>query len=258
MAGNNGTLVILQDRDVHLLRELTVMQVIDREQAKVIAGFTSTTRANARLLALTQAGYLRRFFWGTVGGARKALYALSPQGAAVAGVPYRGPRRARDQVLAMDLFTLHQLETNELYCMLKYRPVPNDHVKLIRWQSFHEPLRGTTLIPDGYAEVEIPGKLVALFFEVDLANETRGVWQGKVQAYLSYAMSGNCKVDFGQPQFRTLAVANSERRLASLRAATATLTYKIFWFTTLERIKREGLWANVWQRATGDARRTLL
>src|SRR5207253_10288893 len=103
-----------------------------------------------------------------------------------------------------------------------------------------------------------PGKLFALFFEVDLGSESRTVWQRKVQAYLSYATSGNFNDDFGQPQFRTLAVANSERRLSSLRAATAALTDKIFWFTTLERIKREGFWADIWQRATGNERQTLL
>ena len=51
MPGNNKG-IILQDRDRHLLRELAVMRVIDREQAKCVAGFGSTTRANTRLLAL--------------------------------------------------------------------------------------------------------------------------------------------------------------------------------------------------------------
>jgi FlaA1/EpsC-like NDP-sugar epimerase len=44
------------------------MRVVDREQAKIVAAFGSTTRANARLLALTRAGLLRRFFLGTRGG----------------------------------------------------------------------------------------------------------------------------------------------------------------------------------------------
>ena len=47
MTGNRP--MIVQTRDLHLLRELSVMRVIDREQAKVVAGFTSTTRANTRL-----------------------------------------------------------------------------------------------------------------------------------------------------------------------------------------------------------------
>ncbi len=72
MSGNKRGL-ILQDRDRRLFAELGVMRVVDRDQAMRVAGFQSVTRANSRLLALTRAGFLRRFFLGTVGGARKAL-----------------------------------------------------------------------------------------------------------------------------------------------------------------------------------------
>jgi hypothetical protein len=257
MRGNNRKVVILQDRDVQLLRELAVTRVIDREQAKIVAGFSSTTRANARLLALTQAGFLRRFFWGEVGGARKALYALSPRGAAVVGVPDRGPRRSRDQVLAADSFSMHQLRVNDLYCILKYRPLPKG-ATFIRWISFHEPLEGTTLIPDGYAEIEIPGKVLTLFFEVDLGTENRAIWQRKVQQYLSYAASGSFAPRFGREQFRTLVVVNSESRLTSLRIATAALTEKIFRFTIWGRIKQETFWESIWQKPSGNDRQALL
>jgi hypothetical protein len=257
MPGNDRRLVILQDRDLRLLRELAVMRVIDREQAKVAAGFASTTRVNARLQALTQAGFLRRFFWGTVGGARKALYALSPRGAETVGVNDRGPRRRRDQVLAADFFSIHQLQLNELYCTLKYRPLPKD-VNFVRWVSFQEPIEGTALIPDGYAEVATPGRVLGVFFEMDLGTENRAAWQRKVQPYLSYAASGNFARQFRQPQFRTLAVTTSESRLTSLRVATAAITDKIFRFTTMERITREGFWGNIWQKPTGNERQTLL
>src|ERR1039458_886835 len=69
MTGNNGRGIVLQARDWQLLQELAVMRVVDREQAKIVAGFGSTTRANVRLLALTRAGLLRRFFLGS----RKSL-----------------------------------------------------------------------------------------------------------------------------------------------------------------------------------------
>jgi hypothetical protein len=256
MAGNDRKVVILQDRDIHLLRELAVMRVIDREQAKIVAGFRSTTRANARLLALKQAGFLRRFFWGGIGGARKALYALSPRGADVVGVPDRGPRRGRDQVLAADFFSMHQLQVNEMYCTLKYASLPNE-ARFVRWMSFQEPIQGTALIPDGYVEMEILGKLLAVFLEVDLGTENRAAWRRKVQPYLSYAASGGFARQFGQPQFRTLTVTTSESRLTSLRVATAALTDKIFRFTTMERIKREGFWGNIWQKPTGNERQTL-
>lgn len=42
MTGNKQGLV-LQPRDRSLLEELAIMRVIDREQAKTVAGFGSTT-----------------------------------------------------------------------------------------------------------------------------------------------------------------------------------------------------------------------
>ena len=255
MAGSDRKVVIPQHRDVHLLRELGVMRVIDRELAKLVAGFGSTTRANARLLALTQAGFLHRHFWGTVGGARKSLYSLSPLGAALAGVPYRRPRRGQDQILASDSLSAHQLEVNAVYCTLKYRPLPLD-TKFIRWVAFQEPVYGK-LIPDGYAEVGATGKTLTLFLEVDRGTEGREVWRAKVQAYLAYATSGNFSQQFGQVQFRTLVVTNSESRLTALRIATAALTEKIFRFTTTERIKGETFWGTIWQKPTGNERQAL-
>lgn len=256
MGGNSRKLVILQERDVHLLRELAGMRVVDREQAKLVAGFGSTTRVNARLLPLTQAGYLHRFFWGSVGGARKSLYSLSPLGAAVAGVPYRRPKRGRGQVLAIDSHSAHQLEVNEIYCTLKYRKLPRD-ANFIRWIGFQKPVHGT-LTPDGYAEMAELGKIQAFFLEVDRGTETRGVWLAKVQAYLAYAASGSFAIQFGQPQFRTLTVAHSESRLTSLRLTTATLTEQIFRFATSDRIKRQTFWGNIWQKPAGHERQALL
>src|ERR1019366_7963269 len=114
--------LIVQSRDLELLRELGVMRVADREQVKIAAGFGSTTRVNTRLLALTRAGLLRRFFLG-YSGAKKALYAVSPKGARVADVPCHGPRRPQETMLVADYFTEHQLAINALYCTLKFRPI---------------------------------------------------------------------------------------------------------------------------------------
>ena len=100
--------------------ELGVVRIVDREQAKVVAGFGSTTRANARLLALTRAGLLSRFFLGTTAGGAKALYTLSQKGAQLAKVPHRGFRRRKDQALVADFFVQHQLAVNEIYCALKF------------------------------------------------------------------------------------------------------------------------------------------
>jgi len=258
MAGSNRKLIILQDRDMRLLRELSVMRVVDREQAKIVAGFGSTTRANARLLALTQGQFLHRFFWGSVGGARKALYSLSPRGAEAAGVPYRRPRRGQGQILAIDSLTAHQLTINEIYCALKYPPASAAAAQFVRWASFQEPIAGTVLIPDGYAEVQSSGKILSLFFEIDMGSEGRKVWEGKVRAYLSFAASGRHAEQFHQPQFRVSVVTPSDARLRAVRGATAAITDKIFRFTTLERIRHEGFRTAIWLRPVGDNPEALL
>ena len=65
MSGIKRSGIVLQDRDRRLLSELGVMRIIDREMTKVVAGFSSTTAVNIRLLALTRAGLLKRFFVGS-------------------------------------------------------------------------------------------------------------------------------------------------------------------------------------------------
>lgn len=259
MTGNNGKGMIVQERDRHLLRELGVMRVIDREQAKRVVGFGSTTRANVRLLALTRAGLLRRFFLGPVSGARKALYALSRKGADLVAMPCRGPRRRQDETLVADFFVTHQLCVNDLYCTVKYAPISVPGAQFIRWLAFHEPLeQGLALIPDGYFELATANRVIAAFVEVDLGHESRKVWRAKVQTYLRLAVSGTFQERFGHDQFRTLVVADSERRIASLRVATAEITHKIFWFSTFDALRREGFWSPIWQRANNDARLPLV
>jgi hypothetical protein len=259
MLGNNRKGFVLQDRDRQLLREIAIMRVVDREQAKCVSGFGSTPRVNSRLLGLKRAGLLRRFFLGSKGRGQKALYALSATGAKLIDFPFRGPRRAHDEVLIADFFVTHQLSINEIYCLLKFQPTPVPDAKFVRWLSFYEPLEsGTRLIPDGYLEVHTPQKTLAAFLEVDLGHEEISVWKRKVEAYLRYAVSGNFEKRSGQPQFRVLVVVNSERRMHSLRAATSSLTNKVFWFSTFDSLRSDGFWSPVWLRAQGNERQSLL
>lgn len=259
MTGNSKKGLILQDRDRQLLRELGVMRVLDREQAKCVGGFGSTTRANARLLALTRAGLLRRFFIGSATGGKKALYTLTRDGERLGGGTQSGLRRKGDAVLIADFFVTHQLFVNHLYCLLKYRAIPLPEARFLRWVNFRESIAtGTSLIPDGYVEVAQREKVIAAFLEVDLGTEPRPVWRKKVQEYVRYAVGGAAAEQFGSAQFRVLVVTNSEARLHSLRNTTAALTEKVFWFTTFDSIERDGFWSPVWLRPSDDARRALI
>jgi hypothetical protein len=250
MTGNNKKRgLIVQPRDRKLDEELAVMGVVDREQAKIVAGFGSTTRANARLLALTRAGLLRRFFLSN----GKALYALSRKGAQLADVPFRGPHRIQDEVLVADFFIEHQLAINSVYCALKFGAIPVEGVTFRRWLTFHEPItENVRLIPDGYVEFEAPRETLAAFLEVDLGHERGPVWKEKPKNYLQLAVSGDFERRFGVNRFRVLVLANSLRRLHSLRKTVGAITHKVFWFATLGAVRDQGFFAPVWYRPTGD------
>src|SRR5438309_3134701 len=128
MPGAKPKGLVLQERDRHMLQELAVMRVIDREQAKVIGGFHSTTRVNKRLLALTRGGLLKRFFIGS-GGWKKSLYSISPLGANFVETPYRGMRVRGDELVIVSSSLEHQFGINELYCSIKYRPAAAASIK---------------------------------------------------------------------------------------------------------------------------------
>jgi len=234
------------------------MRIIDREMAKTVAGFQSTTRANTRLAALTNAGLLKRFFVGSIGAGRKAVYTLLPKGAELVSAKLGGIQRASDRLVVGDRFVEHQTGINEVYLAIKYRPMPCG-VRLSRWLAFRQPISDAIkLTPDGYFELATVDTVRAMFLEVDLGTEALSVWQQKATYYLQLAISGEFARRFQQQQFRVLVVVNSARRLAGIRSTVAKSTEKIFWFTLLETINREGLWSPHWLRPTGDQRSSLL
>jgi hypothetical protein len=255
MNGIEGSPIMLTGRDIALLRNLHEVRLLDREQIQRLAGFGSVTRANERLSRLHSAGLLRRFFLGTEAGGRKALYALSPRGANAVGLqrPWM-LQRADDELLIGEAFVEHQLAVN--WCWINAQSVPN--TKLLRFLRFSEPISQTVpLAPDGYCELEVDGIVHPIFFEVDLGTESSRVWARKVDLYLRCATSGEFEQTFHQPRFKVAVVCTSERRLQNLRRVIRSATTKIFYFSLLENINRDGLAAPHWLRPAGEAREPL-
>lgn len=258
MTGNRRRGIVLQERDRRLLSELAVMRIIDREMTKVVAGFGSTTQVSLRLLELTRAGFLRRFFVGSIGSGRKAIYTLSPKGAAAVSSQLGGIRRPEGRLVTGDRFVEHQMAINEIYLAVKFPAVPNPVARLIRWHTFRNAISDAVkLTPDGYCETASGQAVRAMFLEVDLGTEALSVWKQKTASYLQLAVSGEFIQRFRQPQFRVLVAVNSERRLANIRGIISKSTDKIFWLATLDSIRRDGLWSPVWLRPTGDQRLSL-
>lgn len=249
--------IVLQKRDHALLWQLFLMRVATRDHIKVSVGFGSITRVNTRLLALLRTGFVRRFFIG-YGAARKALYSLSRKGAQLIGAPYRGLRRSQNELLAADFSVLHQLAINDVYCCLQFGAMPIPGIQFVEWKTFSEPIAETLrLIPDGYVEFKTPCGHSSNFIEVDLGNEALKVWREKAKAYIRLATSGEFTRRFKQAQFRVLVLANSTRRLMSIRSELAKVTRKMFWFAVLADIHAESLFDSVWLRTSGDTHQSL-
>ena len=251
MTGNKPQGLVVQERDRKLLSELAVMRFLDREQAKRVAGFGSTTRANTRLLALVRAGLLKRFFTGTLAGGHKAVYALSRKGAELAGLRFQPTGGKGDHVLIADPFFEHRQQINRVYLAVKYAPIPGGRFR--RWAGFRQSLSSRArLIPDGYFEIDTPGGILPMFLEVDRGTEPLSRWKSKVAGYLELAVGGEFQRLFGRQRFRVLVIAPSDRRLKTVRATVLAATEKVFWFSTFARIEREGLWSAIWTRPRGD------
>lgn len=256
MTGSKG--VVLQARDVQLLRELAHLRVVDREHAKALAPFGSTTRANTRLLQLLRGGLLTRLPYGSRLGGQRYVYALTVQGARAAGTDYQPPLWDPHGTLAWSPTLEHQLALNRVYLLLKQPPVPYDRIRLVRWRTFAQPISSATrLKPDAYAEVETAEALRGVFLEVDRGTESLKVWRGKIKSYLAFAISGEFTRTFRHTQFRVAVLTVSRRRTASLRRMAANHTDKLFWFSELDT-SPDHFFGQSWSRPTGDVDQFLI
>src|SRR5262249_41628656 len=112
--------------------------------------------------------------------------------------------------------------------------------------------------PDGYFEVISGSEIKSMFLEVDQGTEALRIWQKKIDGYLKLAVTGEFQKLFGQPQFKVIVIANSERRADSIRNLVAKHTHKIFRFASFQTINHEGFWSAIWRKPLGDERQPLL
>jgi hypothetical protein len=233
--------LIVQPRDRILLKSLALLRILDRRQIEQLAGFQSISRVNVRLGVLRHAGFIHRYFTSTSTGSRRSVYSLSKRGALEAEVPFAPVKWRPDSFLLGNAFVAHQLALNDLYIAASGNRV--------HWQQPSQPLSPTIrLIPDAY----IRDAQRSFFIEMDLGTETLPIWTKKVSAYIKLAVSGLYRNIIPHTHFAVLVIATDDLRLESLRRHIAKQTPKLFWFATLEIIKRQGFWSSVWLRAAGE------
>lgn len=254
--GSNAR-VIIQGRDRTLMQALSVLRILDRNQAAILSGFKSLTRINARLLKLTSAGLLKRFFFVSALGGKKAIYCLSQKGAELFDLPNSGINRPKDSFLIGDKFTAHQLAINQVYVAL-HSPHIYEY-KMGSWQTFSKPLSSAVpILPDAYFEICFNDTTRPMFLEVDQGTEGLAVWNKKIEGYLSLATTGEFLRLLGRPRFAVLVVAISERRMQSLREHVRKVTTKLFYFSTLDKITTQGFLSCIWLRPESDQVQSLI
>lgn len=259
MSTGKDTGTIITPRDLAILRTLAVARVLDAEQIGIVGGFTSSRRTNRRLLKLVNAGLLRRWFVGTEMRGVKAIYGLSPREASLIGesshvlLPWKS-----DRMITSSSFLTHQQAVNAIFIQARFQPLPPE-VSCERWTNFREPLSPSVpLIPDGYLEIRHNATVHRMFLEVDLGTESSKVWKRKVELYLKLALGGEFEQMFHEKRFRVLVVFPSSRRLEVIRKTIVLRTDKLFWLSTEDQVRSEGLLAPIWLRPSAEERIPLL
>jgi len=238
---NGSKPVVLQPRDRVLLRNLARFRILDRVQIATLASFHSRSRVNVRLAKLRGAGLVIRYFTSTDTGSRRSIYALSKQGSTEVDMPPVPMTWKPDSIIIGNAFAAHQLTLVDLYIAALRSE--------LTWNTPTAPLSPSIrLIPD--VVVKIPN--ASFFLELDLGTEALSVFARKASYYITLAVSGEFKSVIPHQRFSVLVAASDESRLRALRRTIAKQTQKLFWFATVETIKRQGFWSACWQRPTGD------
>ena len=271
----------LTHRDKEMLVRIWQDRMLYTSQIERIF-FPSSQAANVRLRRLWENGYLERYFLPTLifHGSSEALYMLDRKGADIVSVGL-GIERARvlqgmrylkwKTGTSSFLLTLdHTLATAEFRIAFEEAVMDHPEIRYGGWtpeRLCQEEYRHWKLMegkvtgkfrPDGFSQYEHEGRQFSFFVEVDLATMSNKAFASKVQRYLDYSKSGRYQEQYGTRFFRVLVATVGSERLQNLKKTTEKLTDNIFWFTTLDQIRKERFFGEIWHRAGKDGLYSLL
>lgn len=196
----------LTERDVRLLRDLSLSHLLSRDQAIALGYFGSVTRANARLRALRELGLARAidtpFF-------AQSLYAATPRAAEAVGERLSALTAART---GSPRFLQHALCVTNVRVAMRARGAAEWRFEQQLKRSFRFGGRDWEVRPDGMAVDG--GRLVAV--EADLGHVAPGKFREKLRAYEAFALSGECALRWGRESFTLLVVTTGPLRAARL------------------------------------------
>ncbi len=272
---NPGPLV-LQPRDHEIVTKVYEFGFLTREQIQNLFGIRCTTRANTRLRRLYDHRYVSRRFLPTTRGSSKAIYLLGPKGITLVsekcGVDSLEIKRSQKKMFQRkELFFEHDLLVNEVRIAFCQAIEKHNSLKLDRWIASRDCLHEYKIFnpkigrafrkvfrPDGYFRYYQNGKLYGCFLEVDRSTMSNNRFQSKVKVYLDYARSGLYKQRYGLERFRVLVVTKTRERLLNLKSATEKVVNKMFWFASVDSLKPDQIFDQIWVRPGRDGSFSLL
>lgn len=199
-------MIRLTDRDVRLLRDLTLSHLLSRDQAISLGYFGSVTRANTRLRGLRSLGLVRALETPFMG---QLLYAATPKAAGLVGervAPLAASRTGSPRFVRHALFV-----TNVRVALLR----KGASAWRFEQQSRHEFSHGGKrweARPDGLALTESGPVAV----EADLGHVDPKKFKEKLRAYEAFALSGECARLWGRETFTLLTVTTGPLRAKRL------------------------------------------
>jgi len=193
----------LTDRDVRLIRDVSLSHLLSRDQI-ISLYFGSVTRGNTRLRDLAKARFitaLRTPFHG------QTLYGPGPLAVEIVGeniAPLLANRAESPR------FVQHALTVSNLRLSLLAKGAK-------RWvfeQQLWRDVDGHSLKPDGLAiTTRLP-----VFIECDMGHTAPSKFKDKLNSYRALAHGGRCAACYGFNDFRLIIATIGPRRAARLRS----------------------------------------
>jgi len=258
MAGNN---IILQKRDIEMLKAVYSYRFLTRDQLMKLFGFNTVSCINTRLRKLCQANYLERSFLPIAIASCQGVYTLGRKGVDVVSnsmsIEKNEVKHLRHKNGKLKEFTmLHHIQTNDVRIAFSNCV----DTRIVRWD--YEPQISIDtkrkLRPDAFFQVLYNDMIYSFFLETDRGTETiRRFVDTKVSRYLSMIKNNIHKQMFGINYFAVLVVVKSKTRLMNLYSAISKKVNGVFWFVEREYLSSESVAKAVFIKLGDRHRRSL-
>jgi hypothetical protein len=241
----------LEPRDEELLCGLFLHRAMSREQIQFLY-FTSLVRCNARLRQLFDHGFVSRYFLPAAPFGAQAVYMLGRQGVPVVARrldreldEIKTQRQRADRPIYLE-HTLAIVDTR-IDFLKALQAQQQLELWLSEYQCRHEydvSVLGqrkewrVVFKPDAFVRLHDlgTGAYYPFFIEVERGHVALPRFVTKLKVHQQYGDSGLFEERYGTPEFKTLIITTSPRRIAHISALPEVRESGLFLFTTFDQM----------------------